>query len=278
MKHSTGTFCIPGSLDLFYQSWHPDSQSKAVFIIIHGFGEHSGRYPHLVQHLTQHEIAVYTFDQRGFGRSPGQRGHINHWDEYRQDVRTFIQMVKKQENNLPVFLFGHSMGAITVLDDPIFFNKNLAGIIAQGGPFEPVGVGSPVLIKIARFMSKIMPSFSLSLYINPDALSHDPAVAQSYRTDPLVHGKASARWGTETLDAVDRIKDCCTEITVPVLILHGGSDQLNAVHGAYAYFESLSVTDKTIKTYPAAFHELHNEVNREPVFQDLTNWIFQHLA
>jgi alpha-beta hydrolase superfamily lysophospholipase len=278
MIHNEGKIQGAQNLELFYQSWCPDTLPRAALIVIHGFGEHSGRYPHLVRSLTEHGIAVYIFDQRGHGRSPGQRGHINNWNEYREDVRLFVQWVKEQEHDQPIFLLGHSMGAVTTLDYTLFYPSKLTGLIISGGPFEPTGVGSPFLIALANFLSRFFPSFPLPLYIDPKALSRDPSVGEAYQNDPLVHGKASARWGTEVLEALERVIERLEEIQIPILLIHGELDRLNTADGSRKYFEALTCPDKMLCIYPDSYHELHNEINHAQVLEDLAEWILQHLG
>ena len=116
MKHSEGKFKGAGSLELYYQCWQPDGQPRAVVVIVHGIGEHSGRYMNVVNQLVPHGYAVYSFDNRGHGRSPGQRGYLNAWAEFREDVRAFLKKVREQEPGRSVFLMGHSLGSLIVGD------------------------------------------------------------------------------------------------------------------------------------------------------------------
>lgn len=276
MNHREGILKTTSGPDLYYQSWHPDNRTQAALVLVHGFGEHSGRYPHLVRLLTGYGIAVYIFDQRGHGRSAGQRGHVNNWREYREDVSAFIQWVKEQEVEKPIFLHGHSMGAVTALDFPLHYAGSLSGLVIEGGPFEPVGVGSPFLIALARFLSRLWPACPLPLSIDPKALSRDPVVGEAYQADTLVHGRASARWGTEALKTVEQVKTRAAEIQLPVLLLHGEADRLNTASGARRYFDALTAPDKTLRIYPGSYHELHNDLNHDQVLEDLACWILQH--
>ncbi len=114
MKHSEGVFEAIGRIDLFYQCWHPDGECKGVLAFVHGFGDHSSHHQSLVTYLIDLGCSFYTFDLRGHGRSPGRRGHINSWEEYRQDVKTFLQLIGDQEPERPLFLMGPSMGGLIV--------------------------------------------------------------------------------------------------------------------------------------------------------------------
>ena len=101
---------------LHYKCWQPDTPGKAVLAIVHGWGEHGGRYQNIVGYMAAYGYVVYVFDNQGHGRSPGQRGHIKRWADYRANVRDYVAMIRHQQPNMPIFLMGHSMGALIVLD------------------------------------------------------------------------------------------------------------------------------------------------------------------
>ncbi len=189
MKHSEGAFRGAGSLELYYQCWQPEGKPRAILVIVHGVGEHSGRYMNLANHLTTCSYAVYGFDQRGFGRSPGQQGHINSWVEYREDLKAFLQKIREQQPDCIIFLFGHSLGALVALDYILHYPEGLRGAIVSGAPIEPAGVAKPYLVALAHFLSRVCPRFSLPLGLDVSALSRDAAVVKAYTTDPLVRGR-----------------------------------------------------------------------------------------
>lgn len=143
MAHYTGKFRGAGDLELFYQCWETDVANKANLLIIHGFGEHSGRYMNLVDHLVPRGYTVWGFDHRGHGRSPGQRVHINSWQEFRGDVRSFVQMVREKEQRTPIFIFGHSLGGLIALEFALHYPEGLKGVIASSPALVQVGVSHP---------------------------------------------------------------------------------------------------------------------------------------
>lgn len=271
--HREGRFQGAGDLQLYYQSWHPEGAARATLVIVHGIGEHSGRYMNVVHYLVPRGYAVYGFDHRGHGRSPGQRGHINDWSEYREDVDAFLRMVRSREGERPLFVFGHSLGALIVLEFVLRRPDGLRGVIISGAPIEPVGVAKPYLVALARLLSRLWPRFSLSTRLDTPAISRDPAVVHAYRTDPLVHRTATARWGTECLAAIAWVKAHAAELHVPILLLHGGADRLNSPDGTARFFAQITHPDKTMHIYPGAFHEPHNDVHREEVLRDIAQWL-----
>ncbi|MFC6920954.1 alpha/beta hydrolase, partial [Meiothermus taiwanensis] len=246
---------------LFYRCWRPDTP-KAIVIVIHGFGEHSGRYDGLATHLVHRGFAVYAPDLRGYGRSPGQRGHIDSWRDYWYDLSMFRNFVAGRERQMPMFVYGHSMGSLVVLDYLTYQIAGLQGAILSGVLLEPGKVANPLLIAAAQLLSRYLPTFSLRLGLDVRALSRDPEVVEAYRKDPLVHNRASARWGTEVLKTIAAVKAQVKNIGDPLLILHGEADRINRVEGAHWLFREVSSTDKELRIYPEGYHEPHNDLQK----------------
>lgn len=119
-QNRSGSFQGAGELELYYQSWHPQALVRAVLVVVHGHGGHSGIFTRLVEYLVEYlvdrDYVIYSFDLRGHGRSPGQRGYINSWAEYRADLAAFLKFVKTKESQLPLFLIAQSMGGTIALD------------------------------------------------------------------------------------------------------------------------------------------------------------------
>ena len=131
MQHKEGVFSGSDDLELYYQCWLPDGDARAVVVIVHGFSDHCGRYSEMVDTLIKRQLAVYSYDLRGHGRSPGKRGYIDHFADYRQDTRTFISLISEQHPDLPFFLFGHSMGGLIALDQALYYPEELSGVISS---------------------------------------------------------------------------------------------------------------------------------------------------
>ncbi len=272
MRHCEATFESADGLTLYYQSWHPVAQVKAVLGIVHGLGSHSGLFSNIVQVLVPQGFAVYAFDLRGHGRSAGQRGYINHWLEFRQDLDRFWQLIATQNQELPCFLLGHSLGAIITLDYALYYPQNLSGIITMAPALDPVGV-SPVKLTIGRILSRTLPRFTLNTGIPQHAGSHDAVTVAAYASDPLRHTKGTARLVTEFLHTTQWIESHLDALQIPVLILHGTADPVALPAGSRRLFEQLQMMDKEHREYPGAFHDLHNEINAHIVASDITNWL-----
>lgn len=281
MQVTTETFQGAGGLELTYQSWSPDPEldQRAVLVIVHGLGEHSGRYENLVKYLLPRGIAVYSFDLRGHGRSPGKRGHVNAWSEIREDLGAFLSLVGRQEGDLPRFLMGHSLGGLIVLEYILrqSGDAGLQGVIASGPGLSTEGL-SPMLVKISGLLSRVWPTLSLPTGLDVPGISRDPAVVQAYQNDPLVHGKATPRSAVEAFAAIRWTLDHAAAWSLPLLVLHGEADRLVPAEASSAFFDRVPIADKQRIEYAGGYHEPHNDINHEQVTADLENWLNRHLV
>ena len=277
MTHDEGIFRGSGGTGLYWQGWRPERDPRAALAIVHGHGEHSGRYMNVVDFLLPRGYAVYGFDHRGHGRSRGRRGHIDSWTDYREDVREFLRSLAAREAGRAIFLMGHSMGALVVLDYLLHDPDGIRGAIISAPPLEPAGVAKPYLVFLSRVLSKTCPRFPLRLALDASALSRDEGVVRTRSADPLVHGRFTARWGTEALAAIARVKTRAAGVKVPVLFIHGEADRLNLSEGSCRFFERTASADKTLRIYPEMFHELHNDIGYHRVLGDLELWLGRHV-
>ncbi|UKO96363.1 alpha/beta hydrolase [Nostoc sp. UHCC 0870] len=277
--HNQSVFPSVGGLKLYYQSWFPEGNVKAVLVIVHGLGGHSDKYSHIVEHLVPKQYAIYSLDLRGHGRSPGRRGHINNWAEFREDLRAFLQLIPTQQPQVPVFLLGHSLGAVIVLDYVLRYPQEastLQGVITLAPAIGKVGV-SKFRLLVGRLMSRVWPSFTLNTGLDLAAASRDEKVLVAYKQDSLRHTFASARLATEYFATVAWIYHHAPEWQVPLLILHGGADKVALPEGGEIFYQLVNSPDKLRIEYPGAYHELQDDLNYQEVLTDLENWLEKHL-
>lgn len=268
------TFKGKNGLELYYQSWYPQASARAVLVIVHGHGGHTGILTRMVEYFVERNYIVYSYDLRGNGKSPGQRGHINSWTEFRADLKAFINLVNSKEPNRDLFMIGQSMGATIALDYILRELNQLKGLILLSPALE-IGVSSWKLL-IGKIFSRILPNFALETGLGFSAASRDPEVVASCEKDSLRHSQGSARLAAELLNTIDWIKANAKEIEVPILILHGGADKVTLPQSSKDFFASLSLVDKERKEYPDSYHELHNDINYLEVLGDIENWIQRH--
>jgi alpha-beta hydrolase superfamily lysophospholipase len=279
IHHNQSVFAGVGGLKLYYQSWFPEGKVKAILVIVHGLGGHSDKYSHIVEHFVSKDYAIYSLDLRGHGRSPGRRGHINNWAEFREDLKAFMELITTQHSQLPVFLLGHSLGAVIVLDYVLRYPQTaltLQGVITLAPAIGKVGV-SKFRLLLGRLLSRIWPTFTLNTGLDLAAGSRDEKVIAAYAQDTLRHTLGSARLATEYFATVAWIYDHAPEWQVPLLILHGGADRVTLPEGSEIFYQLVPYPDKQRIEYPGAYHELQDDLNYQEVLTDLENWLEKHL-
>jgi alpha-beta hydrolase superfamily lysophospholipase len=275
-----GTFSGVGGLDLYYQSWLPGGEIKGVLALVHGLGGHSGAYKNIVDHLLPKEYAVYGCDLRGHGRSPGQRGYINTWSEFRDDLQTFLNLIQQQQPGCPIFLLGHSLGGVIALDYTLRHledKSKLSGVILSAPSIGKVGVPLSRVV-LGKLLSQLWPRFSLNIGLDTSAGSRDPKISASYDQDRLRHTRATARLSTEFFTTVDWINAHAGEWQIPLLILHGSADRIALPEGSKIFYENVNYPDKLRIEYIGAYHDLHSDTNYHEVITDLSNWMDEHLT
>ena len=276
MDHLEGTFKGSDGMELYYQRWRPEGIPRASLAVVHGFGEHSGRYGNVVDWFVPRGYAVYAPDQRGYGRSPGGRGYVNAFAEYRHDVAAFLDLVRTAEAGRPLFLLGHSLGGLIVLDYALRDPSGLDGVIASGPSLGAAPV-SPFLLLLSRALSRLWPQLTLETGLEVAALSRDQAVVEAYVNDPLVHNLGTPRLATEMAKAADRAQGRAADLALPCLILHGGADRLCDPKDSQAFFDRVTFADKVRHEYEGYYHEIFNDLDKEVVFADVEAWLDDHL-
>lgn len=271
MTETTHTLTAKDGLSLFSRIWAtPDS--KAVIALIHGFGEHSGRYTHVADFFNKNGYAVFALDNRGHGQSGGKRGHAPTYDSYMDDIEVFLNYVTTQSAGKPVFLYGHSMGGNLALNYLIRRQPALKGVIATGPwvqlAFEP----KPILVTIGKLMRSIFPSFSQDSGLNQTHISKDAAVVEAYKNDPLVHGKITASASLSLLEAGEFLNNYAGEMPISTLIMHGDEDLLTSQPASEAFAKRVS-GPVTYKKWEGMYHEIHNEPQQLEVFNYTLGWL-----
>ncbi len=277
MKYLEGHFTGVNKNKLYYQAWKP-KDPKAIIIVCHGLGEHSGRYTFPAKHFTKKNLAFYAYDHRGHGKSQGKRGHVDSFNDYIKDLHSFIRLVRRKHGDRKIFLLGHSLGALIVLVYLMHgYSSKLSGAILSALPLELVKSIPAYKRAVGNQLSKIFPTLSFFNEIDPTLLSHDLKVVTSYMNDPLVYRRASIRLLREFLRTMECVKIKPHLIKVPVLIVHGQSDKICHFDGSRKFFEGIGHQDKTFIPYPGFYHEVLNEVKRCQVFKDIDDWLIDRL-
>jgi len=273
MRHEESSFVGADGVTIYRQAWRPDGEPAGAVVLVHGVGEHSGVYGNIVRPMVEAGFAVFAHDHRGHGRSGGPRVHVDSWSQYRDDLGANVAIARESTGEVPLTIYGHSMGSIVVLEYLLGGSSDFDSVIISGVATEPIGVAKPYLIALAKALTRIAPRVSADLHISNESLTRDPAVIEAYRNDPLRHGRATVRWGTEMPDAVDRVKAGFTSIDLPALVVHGEADPLNSEQGARHLHEGLPTSEKRLCVYPGVLHEPHADLEHERLAADVVEWL-----
>ena len=261
MRHRDGSFKGKNDFNIYFQRWLPEGAPRAILMVSHGFGEHSGRYQNLVEYFVPLDYSVYALDHRGHGKSDGERVQVDSYDDYIADLKTFFDLIRKENPGEDVFLVGHSMGASIATAYAAQYQSELAGLVLSGGglatdkaPPRPAG------LELA------------------DTLSRDPTVVEAYRNDPLVfHGTPPTGRDSAMAQMRERLPDMARTITLPILVMAGAASPLGDGPRSEALFETVASRDKTLKLYPELLHEIFNEPEWPDVMADLEAWLDKHI-
>jgi alpha-beta hydrolase superfamily lysophospholipase len=265
---------LPGSGGelLFRRSWLPKTAER-IIILVHGYGEHSGRYEHTASDLARAGFEVHAYDQRGHGRSSGARCHVRRFEHLLDDLEDFVATVRAERPPLPVVVVGHSMGGLVVAAYASQRNPEVAGVVTSGAVLAMPEDLSRARVIAIRVLNWLAPRLSLASQLDPTALSRDPEVVRAYLEDPLVQRKITASLASEMLSAMKRTATAAAAVRVPMLLLHGEDDRICPVAGSRNFFEQLKVTQREFRAYPGLLHEIFNEPEQAVVLGDLVGWI-----
>jgi len=277
MQQKEGNFKGTGDFNLYWRCWLPDGQPRAIIVVAHGLGEHISRYDNLVNHVVPRGFAVYGLDHQGHGKSEGQRVFVNRFQVYIDDLKTFYDMVHKENPGRKLFLLGHSMGGLIATAYALQHQQELSGLIVSAPLLKAGESVSGGTIIAARVLSALAPRMGVQA-LDSTYLSRDKAVVEAYDKDPLVfRGKITARLGSELFSTMAKIGPQMPDITLPVLIMQGSDDKLVSHEGSKILYEKAGSKDKTIKMYEGFYHEIFNEQERAKVFADLDAWLDSHV-
>jgi acylglycerol lipase len=278
MKHQEGFFKGVRGANIYFQSWLPESEPRAVLLIVHGLAEHSGRYTNVVDHFVPLGYAVYGVDHFGHGKSDGKRVYVERFDDYTNTLKIYFDMIHGWQPDKPIFLVGHSMGGLISAVYLLDHQAELAGAVLSGPAVKIPNHVTPAMLIVGKMLSALIPKFGL-LPLDAVGVSRDPAVVQAYVSDPLVHrGKATARLAAEMLKAIQTISGQAARITLPIMIVQGSADRLVDPAGARMLYGAVSSADKEIRIYNGFYHEVFNEPEHDKVLHDVKIWLEAHLG
>ncbi len=260
-------------LDLFIQSWKV-ADPKAIIVLTHGYNDHSSRFAHVGSILNQAGCSLYAYDLRGHGKSGGPRGHAPNFEDFLDDLALVIAAAQQDQAGKKVFGYGHNLGGNITLNYALRRPEGgLSGVMVTG-PWLKLAFELPALqVAIFRLIGSFAPGFSQKVKMDATRMSCDLAAQEAYQADPLLHCRMSARLFAEVtaggLYALERARF----LKLPVLLMHGADDQVTSAAATQLFFNGARAADRTIKFYAGMRHEIHNEVDKEEVFEDMAAWL-----
>ncbi len=246
-------------------------QPSAVFLLIHGHGEHTGRYAHVAAYFNQQGAAMLGFDLRGHGQSDGPRGHTPTYNHLLDDVDKMLDFARATYPDAPIFIYGHSFGGQISLHYLLRRNPDIKGLIATAPLVDLAFRPSAIKVWLGRVVRNILPGLTLKTDLKPEHISHNSEVVAAYIADPLVHSFVTAALGADLLDNAEWLRNYTGETPKPLYMLHGGDDQITSMPASRTFARQL-VGDKTHHTMPGLYHEIHNEDEYLEILQKIWDW------
>jgi acylglycerol lipase len=260
-------------LRLFWRRWRPQDP-RAVMLVVHGLGEHSGRYLHLGSHFSERGFVVLALDYRGHGRSDGPRVHVECFDEFVEDLALLRDKARAEYPSLPLLLVGHSQGGLVVLRSALQSPEALAGAIVSSPLLgvHPSSRPGPLLEAASRVLSSLAPGLRVPNNVDARLVSRDPSVVEAYRRDPLVSRRVSSRWFTSLLEAIDDTFERAPWLRVPLLLMSSGGDRLVDPEAAARWASRAPSGLVEYVRWDGLYHEMFNEPEQAAVFARMLSW------
>jgi lysophospholipase len=252
------------------REWDPEGEPKGDVVLVHGLGEHSGRYAHVGSWLTEAGYRVRGFDLLGFGASSGPRGDIARWSLYLDQVEGHLRAMRTEGR--PLILFGHSMGALIATEYSLS-ERPQPDLLVLSSPW--LHDHAKWQRAIAPFFGRAFPTLLLPIVIKGEQLSRDPAVGEAYAADPLNLFKASCRFGANVFAAQTRVIPLLSRIPVPAFVTHGGEDSLVPPDSSELF---LGLPGVERRVYPELRHETLNEPEGREVMADILSWLEKQVS
>ena len=279
MKSFESKFDGNSSINFYVRGWDPTSnRPKALLTLVHGLGEHTGRYLHVGKSMTDAGYALVGFDLRGHGKSGGARGHFPSLSAIMQDIRQFSKFLVQRYPDIPHFLYGHSLGGLLSLAYVLQYPAGLNGVIITGAALRSSLQEQKNKIAMVNLLGSLLPNITLLSGLDATTISRDADVVKKYTTDPLVHDKTTLGLGKAALKAIEQCFAHAKDFTPPLLIMHGTDDKLTYPSGSEDFAKLAEPGhDVTLKLWDGLYHEIHNEPEKAAVFKLMTEWIEKHL-
>lgn len=273
MPQTTSVIGCCGALHAKVWSAAPAAR-RGVVVVVHGLGEHSGRYDDVAQRLAAAGWSTLAYDQQGHGLSPGRRGCVVSYDALLRDVDAARRTANDLLGDGLQVLLGHSMGANIAANYALHCDRPIDALVLSGPLFWPKHPPSPARLRVGRLIGRLLPFVRIRAPVEAEHLTHDPDDLRRLKSDPLRHRWMSLYLITQLLARGQDALDCADRLRMPMLVLHGDDDPLADPAGSQA-FVARNAAQASLRRYPGLLHEIFHEAGREQVFQDLLDWLDQ---
>lgn len=269
MEKQEGYFKSNDGLNLYYRHY-VNPAAKYTFLILHGHGEHTGRYEKFIPFLESHPLSVAVYDMRGYGRSEGRQVYVESYDLFIQDVASFVNFLEltAQGSPRPIILFGHSMGGLVALYWLKTRPEKVKGLILSS-PCLGLRL-APAVVRFNEWLNRLWPQFIYPNVVYPPHLTHNTAEVEHYRRDPLIRRKMSARLLSELYHACEKYAPAAGEtLDFPFYVLMSGLEKVVDKDKTRQVFEALGAPRKELYCFDNFYHEIFNELEQEKAFTRL---------
>ncbi|MCY0875411.1 MAG: lysophospholipase [Firmicutes bacterium] len=252
---------------------------KRVLTIVHGLGEHSARYQYVLEWLQAHHCSAVIGDLPGHGRSPGTRGHIEHFDQYISAVEALHESARTHfGSTLPHFLLGHSMGGlIAALAAPkIHQHDPLHGLLLSSPAFGTALAIPGWRLTLGRLLVRFLPRLEQPTGIPAEDVTRSPTIVAAYANDPDVLKRVTLRFFFAFTEAMAAANERTAAVSLPVGVWQAGADKIVSVSATKAWFDRCESADKAYREWPGLYHELLNEPERDEVLDSMLDWMCAH--
>jgi alpha-beta hydrolase superfamily lysophospholipase len=280
MQESTLTTYVASDGDnLAIQDWplDPGIRLRGVVLLVHGLGEHAGRYEELARRLNSLGFAVRGYDHYGHGESGGVRGGLPSDHRLVEDLADVLGSTRKRmDASTPLILLGHSMGGLVASHLVALGLGRVDGLVLSSPALDP-GLNAFQKLLLAVLPS-VAPNLRVRNGLDPTWISHDLQVVQAYQKDRLIHDRISGRLARYIAEGGPAVLAAAPRWQVPTLLMYAGSDKLVSPRGSAAFAKAAPARVVEVQAYPELYHEIFNELERGPVYERLQTWLDKWFA